>query len=719
MYNTSPYYVVELNRWNIKSDGTDAVNTVTGINQAFKWANDNNFLEVILPAGVYLIAMNASVLLQSNTHYKFYGCQFIIESNNLSGYSIISCDGVKNVTVEGAILKGDRETHNYSSGGTHEWGYGLECKNSCYNITIKNCEAFECTGDGFATSMDFSAIGGVQHPAHFAKGDVDSQGNIDISRINYTTVTKYFDVTAPLVKSVGYFYYAGDGYGGYGTGSNLNKTPIKVHFYKEDGSYLGFKNIRSYEFMYLESLPVGTVKVRFSFLQNYDAMNGNLHYVMCARIPQYIFFINCKSYRNRRLGASINGGRFITFESCEIFNNSNRMLNSSGTNPGYGIDVEDGYMTNQKITLKNCNIYDNRAGAFICISTRGVHIENNKFRGSFVFSGSGDDYLSINNTYYGGISGRSITSGNESDGTFCTFRNDSIFGEAITILSGNTTLDNCVFSKSTLSLSGETVKLFNCKLTFDDPDRNGTFTFSSKNVEIHDSIFDIRRSNIGFTANYNTSDKVTLSNVKFITVDGGGGHYVGTKKLFIDQCEFIHIGTAANYSRMMVSENMVIKDSLFKNLSLRIDGGDIYGPEKLAQDTGYVTHVFKDNKFIWDVPYSTYTHEARGPGIAFLYIPRLEVSNNIFSVIDKGTSLGSMYTLRIFTENYLKLVKNTITTSKSISSVTKGTITLDGAFRKANSVISIPKTNYINLNNEVINSEILLTNSFNKQTLLP
>lgn len=710
MANSGATYVIELDRWGIKNDGTDALNSTNGINSSHMWARDNNYNTVVLPSGQFLIEKNLFVMLQSNTHYKLYDCLFIKESNNLPGYSILSCDSVKNVTIEGALLKGDRESHNYSSGGTHEWGHGIECKNSCYNISFKNCEAFECTGDGFVTSMDFSALGGVQYPAHFVKGDINTQGDIDGTKINYTTVSKFFDITAPLVREVGYFYYAGDGYGGYGTGSNLNKTIIKVHFYKADGSYLGFRNTRSYEFMYIDSLPVGTVKVRFSFLQNYDLMSGNLHYVMCAKIPQYINFINCKSYKNRRLGASINGGRFITFDSCEIYNNSNPMTTSNGTNPGYGIDVEDGYMTNQKITVKNCNIYDNRAGAFVCISTRGVHIENNKFRGLFVFSGSGDDYFSLNNMYYGGISGRSITSGNESDGTFCTFRNDSIFGESVSILSGNTTLENCVFSKCSIALGGETVKLFNCKLTFDDPDRNGTFSFSSKNVEVHDSLIDIRRSKIGFTASYNSSEKVFFSNVKFLSNNGGGGHYVGTKNLTVDNCEFIHSGTSVNYSRMMVSEAMVIENSLFKNLSLRIDGGDIYGSEKLAQDPGYITHYFRNNRIIWDAPYSTHTHEARGPGVAFLYIPRIEISNNNFSVIDKGVSLGTLFTLRIFTENFLQLLKNTIVTSNVSNTTTKGTITIDGSYRKS-SLIPKPKTIVIDQGNTKTNSDIIYTNN--------
>jgi len=711
MASSNATYVIELDRWGIKNNGTDALNTTNGINSALLWAKDNSLYTVVLPKGQYLIDKNSSILLQSNTHYKLYDCLFIKESNNLTGYSILTCDSVKNVTIEGATLKGDRETHDYSSGGTHEWGHGIECKNSCYNIEIKNCEAYECTGDGFVTSMDFSAIGGAQHPAHFAKGDINSQGNIDNTKTNYTTVSKYFDVTGNLVKSVGYFYYAGDGYGGYGTGSNLNKTVIKVHFYKSDDTYLGFRNTRSYEFIYLDSLPAGTTKVRFSFLQNFDSMNGNLHYVMCAKIPQYINFSNCKSHKNRRLGASINGGRFVTFDSCEIYNNSNPLSRSTGVNPGYGIDIEDGYMTNQKITIRNCNIYDNRAGAFVCISTRGVHVENNKFRGAFVFSGSGDDYFSLNNMYYGSISGRSITSGVEADGTFCTFRNDTVFGESVSILGGNTTLENCVFSKSSLTLGGETSKVINCKLTFDDPEKDIVLRFSGTNVEIYNSLFDIRRSRGTASASYNSSENVILSNVKFLTNTTGGGHYVGTKNLLVDNCEFNHRGTSTNYSRMMISESMRVENSIFKNQSFRFDGGDINGTEKLAIDTGYITHSFKNNKIIWDAPYSTYTHEALGPGISFLYIPRLEIVNNTFNVIDKGISLGSLYTLRIFTENYLNLSKNTILTTKTLNTNTKGTITLEGAYRKSGSTLPKPKTTIVDQNNIIMNADIIYTNN--------
>ncbi|MDD9266520.1 right-handed parallel beta-helix repeat-containing protein [Paenibacillus sp. GCM10023248] len=713
----SSIYIIELGRWGINNDGTNGAKTTQGINNAIVWAKANSYQQVILPQGTYLIDKNSSVKLLSNTIYTFYGCVFIKEANNLTGYNVLLCDSISNVVIQGATIKGDRESHIYTSGSTHEWGYGIESKNSCYNIVVKDCDVSECTGDGFTTSMDFSAIGGAQHPGHFAKGDIDTKGNVDSTKVDYTTVTKFFDVTGDLVKSEGYFYYSGDGYGGYGTGSNLNKTVIKVHFYKTDGSYLGFRTTRSYEFIYLDSLPVGTTKVRFSFPQNYDAMNGNLHYVMCAKIPQYIDIVNCKLHKNRRLGASVGGGRFVTFDSCEIYDNSNPMSISSGTNPGYGVDIEDGYMANQKITFRNCNFYDNRAGALICVSTRGVYLENNKFRGNVNLSGSGDDYLSLNNMYYGSITGRSITSGTEADGTFCTFRNDSVFNGDCSINAGNTTLENCVFSKSNLILSGETAKIINCKLTFDDPNR-AAIGFTSKNTEVYNSVFDIRRSG-PWAAAYNSSENVIFSNVKFITnLPGGsyaGGNYVGTKNLVVSNCEFIHLGTSMNYSGMTVSESMLIENSTFKNQSLRIDGGGLFSSEKLAADPGYVTHAFKNNKIIWDVPFSSAVHETRGPGVSFSYIPRLEVSNNKIRVIDQGVALGQMYTLRIFTENQLTLSNNSITTANYSGTNTMGTITIEGAYRIANSVIPKPKSIIVVQNNSQVNSAIVFTSNVNMQ----
>lgn len=710
-------YVIELDRWGIKNDGTEPLKTTVGINNAFLWAKENNYREVILPEGSYLIDKNSSIKFLSNTHYKLYGCLFIKESNNLTGYEILTCNGIKNTVIEGATVKGERETHDYSINSTHEWGYGILIKNLCYNISIINCESFECTGDGLAISADFSALGGAQHNktngGHFSKGDIDANGNVDNTKISYVAVNKFFDITTPLAKEVGYIFYSGDGYGGYGPGLNLNKVPIKVHFYDSNQIYLGNRSYRTYEYIYTDAMPLGTKFVRFSFLGNFDAMDGNLHYISCAKTPQYITFRGCNTHKNRRLGASVMGGRFITYENCEIHNNSNKLIVSKGCNPGYGIDVEDGYMNNQRILVRSCNFHDNRAGDFICVSTRGVTLENNKFEKLVYFNGQGDDYLSQGNLYHGPIRGKSITNGIEKDGTFCTFKNDSVFGTQVGLDGGNTTLENCVFTKTALQLSGETVKVINCKLTYEQEGTTiSALTLSGKNVEIHGSLFDIRGGNAygGFLA---PNDYLLISNSQFFTGETAGGILGSFKEVIIKDSEFIHTGAKVNYTRVYATEQMRIERNTFKDHSFRIVGGDYFN-NILAVDKGYITHYFKNNKIIWTRSSTTYVHELSGPGIGIGLIPRVEVSNNRLEIIDQNVSLGSLYNMRIFVENHLTFLNNTIVTIKTSGSNTNGTITLDYAYRSGTSV-SRPKTTIISQNNTGINSDILFTANLNNQ----
>jgi len=89
-HNCASSYVIELDRWEIKNDGTEPLKTTVGINNALLWAKGNNYREVILPEGSYLIDKNSSIKFLSNTHYKLYGCLFIKESNNLTGYEILT-----------------------------------------------------------------------------------------------------------------------------------------------------------------------------------------------------------------------------------------------------------------------------------------------------------------------------------------------------------------------------------------------------------------------------------------------------------------------------------------------------------------------------------------------------------------------------------------------------------------------------------------------------
>ncbi|HEY0838947.1 MAG TPA: hypothetical protein VGD74_02050, partial [Vulgatibacter sp.] len=52
---TEGEYAVELERWGISADGTNAEATTDGINAAIRWAAAQGFQRVRLPAGTYLV----------------------------------------------------------------------------------------------------------------------------------------------------------------------------------------------------------------------------------------------------------------------------------------------------------------------------------------------------------------------------------------------------------------------------------------------------------------------------------------------------------------------------------------------------------------------------------------------------------------------------------------------------------------------------------------
>lgn len=74
------------------------------------------------------------------------------ELNKIAGsethYNLLmACNNVTNITLNSPKINGDRLSHDYSSGGSHEWGYGLVI-HECSDVIINNPKVTNCTGDG-------------------------------------------------------------------------------------------------------------------------------------------------------------------------------------------------------------------------------------------------------------------------------------------------------------------------------------------------------------------------------------------------------------------------------------------------------------------------------------------------------------------------------------------------------------------------------------------
>lgn len=125
------------------------------INNAIEFANNNGFSRVFIPEGDYIIYPGEynSVPVGNDGGIRLYSNMDLVMSPKTvlhcepvasRGYHIIHARGVKNVTIVGGEIIGDRDEH-LSTGG--EWGHGIYISES-ENIEVRNVEVSNCWGDG-------------------------------------------------------------------------------------------------------------------------------------------------------------------------------------------------------------------------------------------------------------------------------------------------------------------------------------------------------------------------------------------------------------------------------------------------------------------------------------------------------------------------------------------------------------------------------------------
>ncbi|MBU2951165.1 right-handed parallel beta-helix repeat-containing protein [Tamlana agarivorans] len=81
-----------------------------------------------------------NLIMTDNTHLR-------VQPNSAPKYCLLALRDVSNVTVTGGNLYGDRDEHDYSSGGSHEWGDVVEL-HAARNSTIDNVKMMNGSGDG-------------------------------------------------------------------------------------------------------------------------------------------------------------------------------------------------------------------------------------------------------------------------------------------------------------------------------------------------------------------------------------------------------------------------------------------------------------------------------------------------------------------------------------------------------------------------------------------
>ncbi len=128
----------------------DAILASYGIDNAIKYAKNNNIKFIKLETGHYFIdTVNIAIQLESNIDFDLNGSIIEVLRNSKPKYNLINISNVENTTIRNGVLIGDKELHDYDyqAESTHEWGHGIRIEHA-KNITISNLDISMMTGDG-------------------------------------------------------------------------------------------------------------------------------------------------------------------------------------------------------------------------------------------------------------------------------------------------------------------------------------------------------------------------------------------------------------------------------------------------------------------------------------------------------------------------------------------------------------------------------------------
>ncbi|MFL1895469.1 hypothetical protein ACJRPK_07180 [Aquimarina sp. 2-A2] len=110
--------------------------------------------------------------------------------NDRERCSLLAIRDASQVSILGGNLYGDRDTHDYSSGGTHEWGHLLEL-HAAVNVLVSGLKMYNATGDG----MDIHSLNFTFSPDYKPSRNITVTNCLfDNSRRNNLSITDGYDM---------------------------------------------------------------------------------------------------------------------------------------------------------------------------------------------------------------------------------------------------------------------------------------------------------------------------------------------------------------------------------------------------------------------------------------------------------------------------------------------------------------------------------------------
>ncbi|PGA92064.1 right-handed parallel beta-helix repeat-containing protein [Bacillus toyonensis] len=404
-------YIIELDRWGIKNDGTSSYTTTKGINDALLWAKSKGYNHIILSSGTYKLKIDpitfSCIVLQSDMHFEMVsGCILELEANSSPWYSVFGLKGVKNSKISGGKIIGDKETHKYElmvkfvRGGINADGSLNDNPNFIRSEVVDRYE-----NPGLLQNFRLWSIPGVTSKGYSFYQYKDSISNSTLvgSRNNggfapaQPTGRGWF----ASVKDANKMIFVIDITASPLSDAQIIQINAKVdnqnwtHEWGQGIQISGSHNI------VIESVEISNCTGDAIVTAWLEYKINSSDYVQ-EDMGAHIYIQNCNLHHCRRQGISLTGSNDIYILNNNIHHIGKNIYGViDGTAPMFGIDIESmwsetniptwrpelnkkGLELNNRIYIYDNYIYSNARGHFVNADGINVVVENNTFEGSNV-----------------------------------------------------------------------------------------------------------------------------------------------------------------------------------------------------------------------------------------------------------------------------------------------------------------------------------------------
>lgn len=328
--------------YTISTDKTNSQKTTTGIQNALKYAKDNNYKKVIFPKGEYLVNRDyGEISIPSNMEIDWSNSNIYLEFGTQSAkgcnmFLVANCVNtiVRNVTYYG-------ESYTQTGGSTSNTT--LTC-----NGVSKKCKFINCNflySPGFNVSVHYTRKSIVGFTlSNVELGGLNDTGGNDSRTANVYRSKDYIDIS-----SIGDTIGLGNmqGFQGY---KYMSARLYDLYFF--DGNKTFISKIK-YCVQYQQyNKPSNAKYVKIAFYQGFmptecDPDFKSIAHLYTATQPTDILFKDCSFKYAVMTGLCPQGGIRVTVDNC-VF------LDNGSADPYAHIDWEDGRIHIQGHIIRNC-----------------------------------------------------------------------------------------------------------------------------------------------------------------------------------------------------------------------------------------------------------------------------------------------------------------------------------------------------------------------------